>query len=61
MTDTPNAVLRGGPADGEAVHTPHLGDPVPYEDDGGGSITYLPTDQVEERDGIVLRVYEVKA
>ena len=53
-----NVVLRGGPADGETMHFTNLGDPMPYEDEGGGSITYVDTDQLEEHDGIMLRVYE---
>lgn len=42
------------------MHFPNLGDPMSYEDEGGGSITYLDTDQLEEHDGIMLRVYEPK-
>jgi hypothetical protein len=42
------------------MHFPDLGDPLSYEDEGGGSITYLDTDRLEEHDGILLRVYEPK-
>jgi hypothetical protein len=60
MSNRPNVVLRGGPANGETMHFPDLGDPLSYEDEGGGSITYLDTDRLEEHDGILLRVYEPK-
>jgi hypothetical protein len=61
MPNEPNVVLRGGPANGEMRHLPNLGDPTSYEDEGGGSITYVDTDQLEEHDGIMLRVYGPKA
>lgn len=60
MKSKPNAILRGGPADGEVTYYPALGDPMPFEDEGGGSITYVDTDQLEEHDGIMLRVYELR-
>jgi hypothetical protein len=56
--NTPNVILRGGPADGQVAYVPSSGDPVPFEDTGGGSITYVDTDRREEREGITLRVYE---
>lgn len=58
MVNKPNVILRRGPADGEVMYCPTPGDPIPFEDEGGGSTTYLDTDQLEERDGIMLRVYE---
>lgn len=53
--------MRGGPADGQISYVPALGDPLPYEDIGGGSITYGDSDELEEHDGIQLRVYVRKA
>jgi hypothetical protein len=58
MNNKPNVILRGGPADGEVTYYPALGEPMPFEDVGGGSITYVDTDELAERDGITLRVYE---
>jgi hypothetical protein len=55
--DEPNVILRGGPADGQVSCCAAIGDPLPFEDVGGGSITYVDTDQVEEHDGMTLRVY----
>jgi hypothetical protein len=57
MDDSPNVILRGGPADGRVSHCAALGDPMPVEDVGGGSITYVDADRVEEHDGRTLRVY----
>lgn len=54
----PNVVFRGGPADGEATYLQNLGDPMPFEDVGGGSVLYVDTDQLVEHDGNMLRVYE---
>jgi hypothetical protein len=51
-------ILRGWPADGEVMYYPALGEPMPFENVGGGSITYVDTDELEERYGIMLRVYE---
>lgn len=61
MPNKPNVVMRGGPADGHISHLSTLGDPMPFEDVGGGSITYVDSDQLEEHDGIPLRVYVPKA
>lgn len=47
MNNSPNAILRGGPANGEAIYHPALGDPLPFEDEGGGSITSFDTDELE--------------
>jgi len=58
MNNKPNVILRGGPADGEVTYYPGLGEPMPFEDVGGGSITYVDTDELAGRDGITLRVYE---
>lgn len=57
MDSDPNVILRGGRADGEVAHVPVPGDPLSHEDDGGGSITYVDTGEVVERDGTTLRVY----
>ena len=61
MPNKPNVVMRGGPADGRISHTPTLGDPMPFEDVGGGSITYVDSHQLEEHEGVQLRVYVPKA
>jgi hypothetical protein len=61
MPNKPNVVMRGGPADGQIAHFPALGDPMPFEDVGGGSITYVDSDQLEEHEAIQLRVYVPKA
>jgi len=58
VSNQPNVVLRGGSGDGETMHLPELGHPISYEDEGGGSITYLDTDRLEEHDGVMLRVYQ---
>jgi hypothetical protein len=60
MPNKPNVVLRGGPADGQISYFPALGDPMPFEDVGGGSITYVDNDELEEHEGIQLRVYVPK-
>ena len=60
MTDNPNVVLRGGPGDGQISYVPVLGDPMPFEDVGGGSVTYVDSDELEEHGGIQLRVYVLK-
>ncbi|HEY0645004.1 MAG TPA: hypothetical protein VGD39_16365 [Nocardioides sp.] len=57
MDTTPNVVLRGGPADGQTSHVPEPGERISVEDVGGGSITYVDTEQTEEHDGVRLRVY----
>ena len=57
MNNKLNVILRGGPADGQATYYPAIGDPMRFEDVGGGSITYVDTDELEERDGVMLRVY----
>lgn len=57
MDTQPNVILRGGPADGEVRRLVDLGEPMPYEDDGGGSITYFDTGEVSELGGGTLRVY----
>lgn len=59
-TETPNALLHGGPGDGEAAYVARPDGTLSYEDVGGGSVTYVATDRTEERDGIALRVYEPK-
>ena len=61
MPNQPNVVMRGGPADGQLAHVPVLGDPMPVEDVGGGSITYVASEQVEDGEGVELRVYVPKA
>jgi hypothetical protein len=61
MPDTPNVVMRGGPADGQISHVRAVGDPMPFEDVGGGSITYVASDELEEHEGVQLRVYVPKA
>ena len=58
METEPNIILRGGPADGETRHLPTLGEPMPYEDEGGGSITYFDTGEVIETAAGALHVYE---
>ncbi|QBX55047.1 hypothetical protein EXE58_05985 [Nocardioides seonyuensis] len=58
MDNEPNVILRGGPADGEVRRLPELGEPMPYEDEGGGSITYFDTGETAEQAGVALRVYE---
>jgi hypothetical protein len=60
MPNKPNVVMRGGPADGQIAHSPIPGEPMPFEDVGGGSITYVENDQLEEHEGIQLRVYVPK-
>lgn len=60
MPNKPNVVMRGGPADGQISCFLALGDPLPFEDVGGGSITYVDSDELEEHDGIRLRVYVPK-
>ena len=50
-------ILRGGPGDGQVLQAPAPGEPVPFEDVGGGSITYVDAGDVEEHDGSSLRVY----
>lgn len=57
MPHKPNVVMRGGPADGQISYFPALGDPMPFEDVGGGSITYVDSDELEEHESIQLRVY----
>ena len=57
MTNASNVILRGGPADGQVSHVAEVGEPIGIEDVGGGSITYVDTGEVEERDGVELRVY----
>ena len=57
MPNNPNVVLRGGPGDGQISCFPGLGDPMPFEDVGGGSVTYVDSDELEEHEGIQLRVY----
>lgn len=57
MTNDPNVILRGGPGDGQVSSCAQVGDPIGIEDVGGGSITYVDTGEVEQRDGQVLRVY----
>lgn len=58
MRNQPNVILRGGPADGQVAHSPVLGEPMPVEDVGGGSVTYVDAERVEYRDDIPLQVYE---
>ena len=58
MPNNPNVVLRGGPGDGQASYFPALGDPMPFEDVGGGSVTYVDSD---EHEGMQLRVYVPQA
>lgn len=60
MPDKSNVVLRGGPADGRISYLPAPGEPMPFEDVGGGSITYVDSNEVEEHEGIQLRVYVPK-
>ncbi len=57
MPNNPNVVLRGGPGDGRISYFPTVGDPMPFEDVGGGSVTYVDSDEFEEHAGIQLRVY----
>lgn len=57
MDKEPNVILRGGRADGEVAYVSAPGEPLSHEDDGGGSITYVDSNEVEERDGKRLRVY----
>jgi hypothetical protein len=57
MPNKPNVVMRGGPADGQTSYLPALGEPIPFEDVGGGSITYVDCDELEEHEGSQLRVY----
>lgn len=57
MSDDPNVILRGGPADGQTAHCAEVGEPISIEDVGGGSITYVDTGRSEHRDGRALRVY----
>ena len=61
MPHKPNVVLRGGPADGQISYLPALGDPMPVEDVGGGSITYVDSGELAEHEGLPLRVYVPKA
>jgi hypothetical protein len=58
MSSKPNVLLRSGPADGQVMHAQALGEAMQVEDVGGGAVTYVDTDELEERDGILLRVYE---
>jgi len=60
MPNKPNVVLRGGPGDGQISYFPALGDPMPFEDVGGGLITYVDNHELEEHEGIQLRVYVPK-
>ena len=60
MTNEPNVVLRGGPADGEILCVHALGDPVSVEDVGGGSITYVDHGERQEHEGVQLQVYVPK-
>ena len=57
MTSDTDVILRGGPADGRTARVAAAGEPLGVEDVGGGSITYVDTGQVEQRDGRQLRVY----
>jgi hypothetical protein len=57
MPNNPNVVLPGGPGDGQTSYFPALGDPIPFEDVRGGSVTYVDSDELEEYEGIQLRVY----
>ena len=57
MTNASNVILRDGPADGQVAHVADVGQPIGVEDVGGGSITYVDTGEVVERDGVELRVY----
>jgi hypothetical protein len=57
MPNKPNVVLRGGLGDGQISYFPALGDPMPFEDVGGGSVTYADSGELEEHEGIQLRVY----
>lgn len=57
MNNKPSVILRGGPAGGQVTYFPTPGDPMPFEDAGGGSSTHLDTDHLEEHDGIMLRVH----
>lgn len=61
MPNQPNVVMRGGPADGQRAYVPVLGEPMSVEDVGGGSITYVASDRLEDDEGIELRVYVPKA
>ena len=56
MRTASNVLLRDGPADGQVSHVADVGEPIGVED-VGGSITYVVTGEVEERDGVELRVY----
>ncbi|GAA5119897.1 hypothetical protein GCM10023339_34410 [Alloalcanivorax gelatiniphagus] len=57
MDSLPNVILRGGPGDGRLDHASAPGDRLPFEDVGGGSITYVDSGRTEEHDGVLLRVY----
>ncbi|MGF9757646.1 hypothetical protein AAII07_20850 [Microvirga sp. 0TCS3.31] len=57
MPENPNVILRRGPGDGQISYFPTLGDPMPFEDVGGGSVTYVDSDEFEEHEGIQLRVH----
>lgn len=57
MPNQPNVVMRGGPADGQISHTPTLGDPIPFEDVGGGLDHYVDSHELEKHEGMQLRVY----
>lgn len=57
MTHEPNVILRDGPADGQTSYVADPGEPLGVEDVGGGSITYVDTGEVVQRDGAGLRVY----
>jgi hypothetical protein len=61
MPNKPNVVMRGGPANGQIWHSPALGAPMSYEDVGGGSLTYVDSDELEELESIQLRVYVPRA
>lgn len=60
MLNKPNVVMRGGPADGQTSYLPSLGDPMSFEDVGGGSITYVDSAELEEHGGVQLRIYVPK-
>ncbi|MDZ5661720.1 hypothetical protein HN031_18035 [Nocardioides sp. zg-1308] len=53
-----DVVLRGGAGDGMLAVADAAGAAVSFEDVGGGSITYVPTDRSEEHDGRQMAVYE---
>ena len=57
MQSEPNIILREGPAHGQMSYVHALGDPMPVEDVGGGSITSIDAGEVQGHDGVQLRVY----